>query len=211
MHFIRAVILGATFCAGAAFSQEMTPQSRVDIKTSYEADQASAALLPVILRQAIFIAEDKHIYERSLFRSPVLSYFSLTMTDTKQTGINLELLFGRLWFQVRVALALTKDEFLNWYAQKVYLGLNCFGVEDAAMAYFGKSVDELTLEDAALLAALPRAPSQYNPERNADRAIERRNFIIDEMLEAGLIASAQAEQASETDIALRSLLVPCQN
>ena len=92
MHFIRAVILGATFCVGAAFSQEMTPQSRVDIKTSYVADQASAALLPVILRQAIFIAEDKHIYERSLFRSPMLSYFSLTMTDTKQTGINLELL-----------------------------------------------------------------------------------------------------------------------
>ena|GEM_PF-1036606 len=91
------------------------------------------------------------------------------------------------------------------------MGLNCFGVEDAAMACFGKSVDELTLEDAALLAALPRAPSQYNPERNADRAIERRKFIIDEMLEAGLIASAQAEQASETDIALRSLLVPCQN
>lgn len=211
MHFKKAVILGVSFWAGAAFSQEISPPSQGDIKSSYEADQAGAASLPAILRQAIYIAEDKQLYDRSVLRSPMLSYFSSIMTDTKQTGINTELLFGRLWFSVRVAFSLTTDEFVNWYAQKVYLGLNCFGVEDAAMAYFGKSVDELTLEDAALLAALPRAPSQYNPERNADRAIERRNFIIKEMLEAGLISSAQAEQAIATEITLRKPLVRCQN
>ncbi|KIN70980.1 Transglycosylase domain protein [Sulfitobacter noctilucae] len=77
------------------------------------------------------------------------------------------------------------------------------------MAYFGKSIDDLKLEEIAYLAALPKAPMVYHPVRSYERAVDRRDFVLSEMLEAGFISSDEAESAIQTALVVREPLEQC--
>jgi penicillin-binding protein 1A len=77
--------------------------------------------------------------------------------------------------------ALSKDRILELYLNEIYLGGGAYGVAAAALNYFNKSLDELTPEEAAFLGGLPKAPNNYNPQRNPDGARERRNYVLDRM------------------------------
>src|SRR6185312_219037 len=83
---------------------------------------------------------------------------------------------------LRIERAYPKDKILELYLNEIYLGLGAYGVAAASLIYFDRSVNELTLAEAAYLAALPKAPSSLNPIRVRDRAIERRNWVIDRMV-----------------------------
>jgi penicillin-binding protein 1A len=89
----------------------------------------------------------------------------------------------------------SKDKILELYLNQINLGAGAYGVETAAQRYFGKSVRDLTLAEAATLAALPKGPERYNPRRHPDRAILRRNTIIELMRERGLVSNADASLA----------------
>ncbi|MEM8755135.1 MAG: transglycosylase domain-containing protein, partial [Pseudomonadota bacterium] len=95
----------------------------------------------------------------------------------------------------RIESALTKDQILELYLNEIFLGQNAYGVTAAARRYFGKTPEELTAEEAAYLAALPKAPSNYHPRRDYDRAVARRNFVLKEMAENGHLTDAEAEEA----------------
>ncbi len=95
----------------------------------------------------------------------------------------------------RIEGALTKPQILELYLNQIALGRNAFGVQSAARAYFGKDVGELTLPEMAYLAILPKGPSNYRPERFYDRAIERRNWVLGEMLRNGFIDRADHDGA----------------
>jgi penicillin-binding protein 1A len=95
----------------------------------------------------------------------------------------------------RIEGVLTKQQILELYLNEIPLGRQSFGVEAAAQAYFGKSVGELTLAENAFLAALPRGPEIYGREKYADRAVERRNWVLDKMVENDAVSSAEAERA----------------
>jgi penicillin-binding protein 1A len=101
--------------------------------------------------------------------------------------------------EVRVALELertySKDRILELYLNQIELGNSAFGVQTAAQRYFGKSAHDLNLPEAAMLAALPKAPAHYNPRRYPARAVQRRNLVLDLMQEQGYITAAQAEEA----------------
>lgn len=86
---------------------------------------------------------------------------------------------------LRIEQAYSKDKIFELYLNEIFLGLGSYGVAAAALTYFDKSVHELTLGEAAYLAALPKAPNNYHPFRHTDRAIERRNWVIDRMVENG--------------------------
>ena len=86
---------------------------------------------------------------------------------------------------LRIERAYSKDRILELYLNEIYLGLGAYGIAAAALNYFDKSVNELTIAEAAYLAALPKAPAALHPFRNRDRAIERRNWVIDRMVENG--------------------------
>src|SRR5882757_6938763 len=88
---------------------------------------------------------------------------------------------------MRIERTYSKDKILELYLNEIYLGLSAYGVAAASLVYFDKSVNELTISEAAYLAALPKAPSSLHPIRNRDRAIERRNYVIDRLLENGWI------------------------
>src|SRR5438874_3200059 len=98
---------------------------------------------------------------------------------------------------LRIERAYSKDKILELYLNQIYLGLGAYGVAAASLLYFDKSVHELTVAEAAYLAALPKGPNNYNPFRRRDEAIARRNYVIDRMAEDGYITAAQAEKAKK--------------
>jgi penicillin-binding protein 1A len=89
---------------------------------------------------------------------------------------------------LRIEQAFSKDEILELYLNEIFLGLGSYGVAGAALQYFDKSVHELTLAEAAYFAALPKAPNNYHPFRHPERAIERRNWVIDRMVANGFVS-----------------------
>ena len=95
----------------------------------------------------------------------------------------------------RIEDVLTKQEILELYFNEIYLGRNAYGVQAAARAYFGKDVGELALHEAAYLAILPKAPSNYRPEVHMERALERRNWALGAMQTNGWITPAQMAAA----------------
>jgi penicillin-binding protein 1A len=101
--------------------------------------------------------------------------------------------------EAKVALAIeakySKDRILELYLNQIYLGNGAYGVETASHRYFGKSVRELNVAEAAILAALPKGPERYNPRRYPERAVQRRNTVLELMRRAGTISNADASLA----------------
>ncbi|WP_197482838.1 transglycosylase domain-containing protein, partial [Oleiphilus sp. HI0128] len=92
----------------------------------------------------------------------------------------------------------SKQEILELYLNKIYLGNRAYGVHAAAQVYYGKPIDELNLAQMAMIAGLPKAPSRYNPLANAKRAKIRRNWILDRMLDLEMIDSEQHAEAKSS-------------
>jgi penicillin-binding protein 1A len=88
----------------------------------------------------------------------------------------------------RIEQAYSKDRILELYLNEIFFGLNSYGIAGAALTYFNKSVNELTIAETAYLAALPKAPNNYHPFRHTERAIDRRNWVIDRMVENGYVS-----------------------
>ncbi|MGI9352422.1 MAG: penicillin-binding protein 1A, partial [Rhizobiaceae bacterium] len=96
---------------------------------------------------------------------------------------------------LRIEQAYSKDRILELYLNEIFLGLGAYGVAGASLTYFDKSVNEIELHEAAYLAALPKGPNNYHPFRKTKNAIERRNWVIDRMLDNGYVTSEEAEKA----------------
>lgn len=97
----------------------------------------------------------------------------------------------------RMEQAFTKDHILELYLNEIYLGNRSYGVAAAALNYFGKSLNELTIEEAAYLAALPKGPNNYNPKTKYEAAVGRRNWVIDRMIEDGYVDPDSGEAAKQ--------------
>lgn len=96
---------------------------------------------------------------------------------------------------VQIEKHYTKDEILGLYLNQAYFGTRAYGIEAAAQTYFGKSIQELTIGEAALLASLPKAPSLYSPFKNPEKAKERKSVVLRQMLDHKLITRAQYDAA----------------
>jgi len=104
----------------------------------------------------------------------------------------------------RIERSLTKHRILELYLNEIYLGYGSYGVAAAALNYFNKSLDELSIAEAAYLAALPKAPSNYNPVHRKEAAVARRNWVIDRMAEDGYISAADAATAKNEPLVVRN-------
>ncbi|MBC8946837.1 MULTISPECIES: peptidoglycan glycosyltransferase/peptidoglycan DD-transpeptidase MrcA [Xenorhabdus] len=104
---------------------------------------------------------------------------------------------------IKIEQLLTKDEILELYLNKIYLGYRAYGVGAAAHVYFGKNVNELTLGEMAMIAGLPKAPSTFNPLYSHERALNRRNVVLGRMLEEGYITQQQYYQARSEKLIAR--------
>ncbi|MGD8766243.1 MAG: penicillin-binding protein 1A, partial [Methyloceanibacter sp.] len=96
---------------------------------------------------------------------------------------------------IRIERAFTKDQILELYLNEIYLGGGAYGVAAAAQRYWDKALNELTLEEVAYLAVLPKAPSRYHPIKHRERALERRNWVLDRMVDNGFATPEEGEAA----------------
>ncbi|MBS1814074.1 MAG: PBP1A family penicillin-binding protein [Acidobacteria bacterium] len=176
---------------------------------------------PPVLKQAIFAIEDKS-FERNagvnLFRAFGAAYNDLrsggrrqgASTLTMQLARNLFLSADRTWsrklqeiiLSIQIERHFTKDQIFALYANQIYLGSGTYGFEAGSRYYFGKHVHELTLPEAALLAALPKGPTPYSPIHHPDRALRRRNLVLSEMLADKRITQAQYQEAKDAPLGL---------
>ncbi len=124
---------------------------------------------------------------------------TITMQVAKNYFLSYERTFSRKFNEILLALQiernLTKEQILELYLNKIFLGHRAYGVEAAAQTYYGKSIDELTLGQWATLAGIPKAPSTTNPLSNPERARQRRNWILGRMQQLGYIDPAQYQVA----------------
>ncbi len=173
--------------------------------------------IPDLIKDAFISAEDKNFYQHAgldyygIARAMMQNVEALgsgqrlvgASTITQQVARNFLLTLDQTWdrkiteaiLALRIEQAYSKDKILELYLNEIFLGLGSYGVAAASLAYFDKSVHELTLPEVAYLAALPKGPNNYNPFRNPDRAIERRNWVIDRMVENGYVTAEEGEKA----------------
>jgi penicillin-binding protein 1A len=105
----------------------------------------------------------------------------------------------------RMSQVFPKDKILELYLNQIYLGSGAYGVAAAAQVYFNKSIDELTLEEDALLATLPKAPSKLDPRKNIEKAKDRRDWVLQRMIDEGFIEEKEGEAAMEQPIKLQDV------
>lgn len=103
---------------------------------------------------------------------------------------------------VRIERAFTKEYIMELYLNQIYLGHYSYGVAAAALNYFNKSLDELTIAEDAFLAALPKGPNNYDPDKRYDEAVARRNWVLSRMAEDGYISEEEAASAAQEPITL---------
>jgi penicillin-binding protein 1A len=176
--------------------------------------------MPPLLVQAFVSAEDREFYQHdgidldSTARALTSNLRALATgsgrlfgasTITQQVAKNLllsrEVTIDRKLREailaVRLEAALTKEEILEIYLNHIYLGQGAYGVAAAAMAYFGRPMDELTLGEMAYLAGLPKAPSFYHPTRQLRAALARRSYVLGRLADDGVITEAERAAADE--------------
>ena len=103
-------------------------------------------------------------------------------------------------YAIKLERSLSKEKILELYLNEIYLGRGAFGVVAASEKYFGKTLNELDIEEMALLAALPKAPSNYDPQENYEAVKERRDWVLDRMAENGVITKLVAQVMQDSKI-----------
>ncbi|MEX2199042.1 MAG: PBP1A family penicillin-binding protein [Burkholderiales bacterium] len=180
--------------------------------------------VPASLTNAIIAAEDERFYQHSgidYFGVARAAYANLltggrrqgastiTMQVARNFFLSSEKTLTRKLYEVLLALkiehSLTKDQILSLYVNQIYLGQRAYGFAAAAHTYFGKPLEKLSLAEAAMLAALPKAPSSYNPVANPQRAKQRQLYVLRRMKELDYITADEFDRASSAPIVTRKV------
>ena len=177
--------------------------------------------IPDRVKAAFLSAEDKNFYNhpgiditglgraalRYLTGGPTQGGSTITQQVAKNFLLTNEQTLDRkikeAILSFRIEQAYPKDRILELYLNEIYFGLGAYGIAGAALTYFDKSVNELTVDEVAYLAALPKGPSNYHPFRHADRAIQRRNWVIDQMVENGYVTKDEGEKAKAAPLGVK--------
>ncbi len=184
-------------------------------------DPVPLEVIPSYLTEALVATEDRNFYQHSgidlkgIFRaiikdiragefvegaSTITQQLAKTLFLTPRKSLLRKIKEAFLAFQIERRY--TKDEIIELYLNQIYFGSGAYGVESAARIFFGKSVKDLGLAECALLASLPKAPSRYSPLINKDLALKRRNIVLRQMEETGIITEAEFNRAKEEPLHL---------
>ena len=206
-------VMSRVYAGDARLLAELATERRIFVPVS---------AIPPLVRQAFISAEDQSFWRHHGIDPLAIAragFFDLThmgqgrrpigaSTITQQVAktmlLDNEVSIARkareAILAIRIEDALPKERILELYLNEIYLGLSAYGVAAASQTYFNKSLDQLTLPEAAFLATLPKAPNNYNPFRFPDAARTRRDWVIDRMLEDGAVTTEQATAAKATPI-----------
>ena len=178
--------------------------------------------IPQSLRDAILSIEDKSFNTNwgvNLFRAVEAAYTdihshsraqgssTLTMQLARNLFLSSQKTYSRklqeMFLTIQIERRFTKEQILTLYVNQIYLGRGRYGFEAGSQFYFSKHLKDVTLAEAALLAAMPKGPELYSPLRNPERALRRRNLVLNEMLQDGKITAAQAAAAKAEPLGLK--------
>ena len=184
--------------------------------------------IPQVVKDAFLAAEDKNFYTHAgvdpigIARAIVINLRNRGLggdrrpvgasTITQQVAknflltneVSVERKVKEAILAFRIERAFSKDHILELYLNEIYLGVGSYGVAAAALNYFDKSLDELSIQEAAFLASLPKAPNNYNPYRHYQAAKERRDWVISRMYEDGKISQLEAQAMTALPLDVRS-------
>ncbi len=183
------------------------------------------ASIPPVVVQAFVAAEDQRFWDHPGFdpigiARAVITNVRNVMDDRRLVGastitqqvaknfffsneVSIRRKVKELILAFRIERTFSKERILELYLNEIYLGNRSYGVAAAALNYFNKSLEELSIAEAAYLAALPKAPNNYQPQRNYEAAIARRNYVIGRMAEDGYIEPEMADIASDMPLLTR--------
>lgn len=172
--------------------------------------------IPKPMVQAFLAAEDDRFFEHPGvdYKGLLRAAYQLLLTGERRQGgstITMQVArnfflssektftrkFSEIFLSLRIENELTKQEILELYLNKIYMGNRAYGVGAAAMVYYGKTVEQLTLPQIAMIAGLPKAPSRYNPLADPERSVQRRDYVLGRMAKLEFITQAE-EQAART-------------
>lgn len=182
-------------------------------------DPVSFDNIPEDMVHAFLAAEDQNFFRHYGIDPAGLARAAVTLALTgkkRQGGSTITMQVARNYYLTRkrtftrkireiflalhIEQELSKEKILELYLNKIYLGHRSYGIQAAAQVYYGKPLEELTLAETAMIAGLPKAPSNYNPVTNPERALQRRNYVIQRMLALGYISKEQARDASNAPV-----------
>lgn len=177
--------------------------------------------IPLQLKQATLAVEDSHFYShfgidpKAIIRAFITNFkagkvveggSTITQQLSKTLFLNRDRTITRkikeAILAIRLELIFSKDEILGIYLNQIYYGHGSYGVEAASRTYFGKSAEDLTYDECAMLASLPKAPNNYTPYRYPERAKKRRNHALRRMASLGFITPEQSEAGQKTEFQL---------
>ncbi|MBO6896801.1 MAG: PBP1A family penicillin-binding protein [Shimia sp.] len=179
--------------------------------------------IPELVKEAFISAEDKNFYSHSGYDARGIAAAAVEAVQSRGSNVRgastitqqvmknfllsgdrkIERKIKEIILATRVEETLSKDQILELYMNEIFLGQNSYGVAAAAQTYFNKTLEELAPHEAATLASMPKAPGKFHPVRNMERVLARRNFVLKEMAENGVITQAVYE--SERQLPLKSV------
>ncbi|MEO7246696.1 MAG: penicillin-binding protein 1A [Rubrivivax sp.] len=178
--------------------------------------------IPKAMKEAVLAAEDERFYQhggvdyKGVARAALENLrdarsqgaSTITMQVARNFYLSTEKTFTRKIYEILLALKierlLSKDQILELYMNQIFLGQRANGFAAAAEVYFGKSLQELSVAESAMLAGLPKAPSAYNPFANPRRATQRQHYVVERMLDSGFIDQAQRDAALQEVLRYRT-------
>lgn len=156
------------------------------------------ALIRAVITNVVHVTQGRRLVGASTITQQVAKNFLLTNEVSIARKVKEAIL------ALRIERALNKDRILELYLNEIYLGYRSYGVAAAALNYFDKSLDDLTIAEIAYLAALPKGPNNYHPVRRKEAAIARRNWVIDRMLEENFITAEEAAIATASPLVVQN-------
>ena len=177
--------------------------------------------MPKVMKDAVLAIEDARFYEHggvdyigvmragvaNLWRAKSQGASTITMQVARNVYLSSEKTFTRKIYELlltfKLEAGLSKDQILEIYMNQIFLGHRAYGFAAASEAYFGKSIKDITIAEAAMLAGLPKAPSAYNPISNPKRARARQLYILERMQSQGFITQAQMEAAKAQSLQIK--------
>ena len=182
-----------------------------------------SSAIPRLVKEAFIAAEDKNFYSHNgvdpagIVRAALVyvqgsRHIQGASTITQQVAKNfftgnersIDRKIREALLSFRIESAYSKEKILELYLNEIYLGMGNYGVAAAALDYYNKSVNELTIAEMAYLAGLPKGPSNYNPYKETDAAVSRRDYVIDRMVADGYISQADGDKAKAEPLGVKA-------
>ncbi len=194
---------------------------------THKRDVVIISKVPKYLRQALLVMEDRDFYNHSgfsikgIFRAIVIDVITMSTqqgasTLTQQLARNIYNIIGfektiyrkikEILTAIQIERTYTKSEIMEMYLNSVYFGHGTYGVQSASKFYFGKNVEDITIEEAALLIAMLPAPARFSPYNHPERALFRRNLVISQLYKFGYIDEKQANYISKKKLLNQKVL-----